>query len=1338
MLNETKKFLFKIQILLAFIWLPWCFLTISAQNISSGTVTIAAQKRGNPFVNFMDGKTLAGDTADLTAKGAVAPLGLTCADFDADGVPDLATVYKTTNGGLISINRGNVESVFPKNSDLSPAPFFAEAQNFDLSFAPDFFAAGDFNADGKQDLLAAERGTNLLVLLAGNGAISFAAPQTVELNGEITALAVGEMNNFDNLPDVAVGITENGSSKILIFQSSGGAFAEEPKIIKTRRIISTFVFGELDGKPSRDLIAAADNELIFVSGNVSGKIKNENVSRRKIDFQVAALAVGDFAGERENEIAVLSKNGELKVWTSDFKRLISRIRTPSENVAQSFLLAAKVSTRQKTDLIFGGADNLKLVFADDANNLSAAAEFDTNGAPIAVLPMRLNKDALADLVIITENQLDPSFLLTAPTTIRTVSSLSDSGSGSLRKAIEDANASPGLDEIRFAVSNADSPINAQSDLPEITDAATLDATTQNGFNNQPIIELGSTFSGSNGTTPMIRLTASNSVVRGFIVKPATFRANIIRIDGDNNFIEGNFIGTNRTGTASSGDARNGIAVFSAGNTIGGATVQARNVISGVTGANFANGITISGGSNRVKGNYIGTDKSGLNVLGNDGSGVSLTTAASGNVVGGEADTERNIISGNTLSGISVNPPPDSYSDIVIENNFIGTNKNGDAALGNAGGGIRLENLADVAPTATVQVFGNVISGNTGDGLYYGINPRPHSELHFVPGGDISDTLILGRHHSTTNPLLDSPGNRIGVNASGTAALPNTGNGVRLENSPSRIEGNTISANGASGIRITSAEPFGSLIADNFIGTDSAGNTALGNGNGGIRIDTENFPTSETQQTKIYDNVISGNTGDGVYAVTTNTSLKSNVAPQGDISDGLILGRRPAAPNPRPEIEAPGNRIGTNAAGTAALPNTGNGINLQDTGAKIDGNIISANAVGGLNSVLLSARAATQITNNFIGTDTSGNNDLGNGANGITLEFGGALPTTEIYDNVISGNTGDGVYAVNTSGISKLNAAPEGDISDGLILGRRQSNPNPLVEGTIPGNHIGLNAAGTAALGNSGNGVFINNVPTKIGGADIADGNQIAYNGANGIVIAGGAGNLILSNAIFSNALRGIDLGGDGVTLNDLGDADTGANNLQNYPVLTSAASNGSSTNISGVINTTPNTDLNIQFYAVSGAATGGGDPFGTFAVRSDASGNASFSAAFPVGISSGNFVSATATTAESNAGNRNNTSEFSPGVTVFAPTAANVSVAGRVLTVDGRAIARVIVSLTSVSGETRSATTNSFGYYKFNEVPSGTTYILSARTKGFTFTNLPRVISVFDEIGDADIIGSGN
>ncbi len=140
-------------------------------------------------------------------------------------------------------------------------------------------------------------------------------------------------------------------------------------------------------------------------------------------------------------------------------------------------------------------------------------------------------------------------------------------------------------------------------------------------------------------------------------------------------------------------------------------------------------------------------------------------------------------------------------------------------------------------------------------------------------------------------------------------------------------------------------------------------------------------------------------------------------------------------------------------------------------------------------------------------------------------------------------------------------------------------------------------------------------------------------------LSASVGNAISQNMIHSNGGLGIDLGIDGVTLNDPGDGDSGANNLQNYPVLSSVISTGGNTTISGALNSSPSSNFNLEFFSSpSGdpSTFGEGASFlGSTTVASGPSGNASFVVTFPVSVPVGYAITATATD------NINNTSEFS-------------------------------------------------------------------------------------------------
>ncbi|MCA9067122.1 MAG: right-handed parallel beta-helix repeat-containing protein, partial [Planctomycetaceae bacterium] len=138
-------------------------------------------------------------------------------------------------------------------------------------------------------------------------------------------------------------------------------------------------------------------------------------------------------------------------------------------------------------------------------------------------------------------------------------------------------------------------------------------------------------------------------------------------------------------------------------------------------------------------------------------------------------------------------------------------------------------------------------------------------------------------------------------------------------------------------------------------------------------------------------------------------------------------------------------------------------------------------------------------------------------------------------------------------------------------------------------------------------------------------------------------NSLLQNSIYANAGLAIDLGPDGVTANDALDADTGANNLQNFPVLTNALAAGSTFTVSGSLNTEANKTYRIEFFAstaADGSGYGEGERYlGYTTVLTDGSGDATFHASLLASVTAGEFISATATE-DLGGGSYSGTSEF--------------------------------------------------------------------------------------------------
>jgi uncharacterized protein (TIGR03437 family) len=334
------------------------------------------------------------------------------------------------------------------------------------------------------------------------------------------------------------------------------------------------------------------------------------------------------------------------------------------------------------------------------------------------------------------------------------------------------------------------------------------------------------------------------------------------------------------------------------------------------------------------------------------------------------------------------------------------------------------------------------------------------------------------------------------------------------------------------------------------------------------------------------------------------------------------------------VRVQGNLIGLNAAGTAILTNAGSGIVASEMPDMTIGGTTPAarNVIAGHRSygIAVSAlgRTGIQIQGNYIGTDITGAKALGNLEGGIN--FGGAR-------NGLIGGTVSGARNLIVGNSSGSFVSGNGILLFGLLEGAQ-----------VLGNFIGTDLSGTAPLGANASGILVDSTrDMRIGGIEPGAGNVIAFNHRKGIEVRLALGVALRGNSIFSNELLGIDLGGfasDGVTLNDPGDADTGPNQLQNYPLLTSVNSSGNTTVIKGAFNSAANATFSLDFYANDtrdpDGLSEGQSYLGSGNVTTDAQGNANFTITLPVAVAASRYITTTATDAAGN------TSEFSPSLAV--------------------------------------------------------------------------------------------
>jgi titin len=440
----------------------------------------------------------------------------------------------------------------------------------------------------------------------------------------------------------------------------------------------------------------------------------------------------------------------------------------------------------------------------------------------------------------------------------------------------------------------------------------------------------------------------------------------VQIDGqgtNGNVIAANLIGTDVSGKKALGNGGAGVYVDggASGNTVGGTTAAASNVISG----NGSYGVEIVTGATKtvVEGNYIGTNATGTSSLPN--SGIDVLIESSANTVGGTTAATRNIIDGmSSTTNSAITLATTSATKNVIEGNYIGTDVTGKKVLGNAGTAVYLaQGSASNTIGGTVSGAGNLISGNA----------TPST----AQSQGLAAVLIYGT--GTKSNLVAA--NLIGTSASGTSALGNGGPGVRIGGGANgntiggttAAAANVISGNQGDGIDITDATTFGNTTEGNMIGTSKDGSDNLANMGNGIAI-IDAFDNSIGGTSSGASDVIGFNGEQGSAAVVGNGNPPALTAAAAAPANGVYV-RGMARGN-----KVMGEMIGINDR-NQPVPNSGYGVLIQGASNNTVGgttagtrNVVSANGLAGV--LITGGTGGTPadgnlVQGNYIGTDLSG-------------------------------------------------------------------------------------------------------------------------------------------------------------------------------------------------------------------------------------------------------------------------------------------------------------------------------------------------------------------------------
>jgi len=340
---------------------------------------------------------------------------------------------------------------------------------------------------------------------------------------------------------------------------------------------------------------------------------------------------------------------------------------------------------------------------------------------------------------------------------------------------------------------------------------------------------------------------------------------------DYNLIQSNYIGCDITGLFSLGNETAGVLITDGAryNLVGGSFDSTGNLISG----NRGDGVLVTGSGtsyNIVAGNLVGTNQRGSGYLSNGtvyGAGVTIAENATENIIGGETETARNIISGNQYYGVYFYGNGTGHNRVT--GNFIGVNLTGTSSLSNGSGVVLRYGASDNQIGGENEGEGNIISGNRSD-----IFPFSSGVVIYDAGTDYNVVA----------------GNLIGASADTTRALRNgisgviIGNGARhnLIGGETPAQANIICGNGSGsylaemgrGVHIFGTGTEYNRVSGNFIGTNPRGDTTIGNQGHGIGLGDGAARNVIGGTTKAAGNIISVNEGHGIFGTGAHTRLNS--------------------------------------------------------------------------------------------------------------------------------------------------------------------------------------------------------------------------------------------------------------------------------------------------------------------------------------------------------------------------------------------------------------------------------------------------------------------------------
>ncbi len=980
------------------------------------------------------------------------PRSVTTGDFNDDGAIDLATA---------NINTGTVSVLFA-NGDGS----FQAALTFGTLGSPRSLTAGDFNGDNLADVAVASYSSGQASVFLSNGDGTFQAAQNFSAGNSPQSVATGDFNN-DNATDLITGNVASGTVAVL-FGNGDGTFQSAQQFAASNAVWSV-TSADVNGDGATDVITAnyTRDDISVLLGNGNGTFQAARSFGTGDTPQ--SVTTGDFNGDSVIDVAVANAGSDdVSVLLGDGDGTFVSVRNiavdenPEEVVVGDFngdgVTDLATANFNNTDLF--GNKAISLLYGNGDGSFQTAQTIAVIQRPQSLVAGDFNADGRTDLAAINPNANSVTVLLQGISLLSTIAV----GSGPVAGVTGDFNGDRLIDlaianvashNVSILLGNGDGAFRAAQNFAAGTSPRAVAAADIDGDGDIDLVA-------ANPSIGQVSVLLGNG--NGTFQTPQSFAAgdepnSVVTVDvnGDNAI---DIVTANETSADVSVLVGNGDGTFQPAQNF-----ATGNPPSSVTAADFDRDGVVD----------LATAESGsddISVLVGNGDG---TFQAAQSYAAGESP--RSITTGDFDA--------DDVIDLVTANNFsddvsvlLGTSASPSPRP------TTVTTTENFGPGSLRQAIINANNNPGVDTITFDIpGPGPH-RISVGPAGlpAITDTVMIdgwSEPDFAGTPVVELHGN----------GYFHFGLELQAGSSGSQIRGLVINRFGYYGILILGSS--NNVISGNYIGTDVAGMSALGNTSGGIEIisSQNNLIGGSTAAAR---NVISGNVGDGLF-----------------FSSGANGNR------------VSGNYIGVDATGANAL---GNGRNVRISFGKSnvigtdgdgsndqsEGNVISG---GHSDGVLITSLAESNvIAGNFIGTAADGTTAIGNSSNGIRLENGANQNrigtngdgVSEVFErNIIAGSQLNGVEIVddNTSNNTVAGNVISGNREHGILIDGMASN------NVVAGNLVGLDGMGNV-LANNLNGISIvgsggNRIGTDADGQqDEEERNIVSGNGQDGIAITG--------------------------------------------------------------------------------------------------------------------------------------------------------------------------------------------------------------------------------------------